>query len=192
MAMSLAFFRRWLGTSSPAPAETETVPPAAPQDEAEKLFQSGLRSACGIGAGRDYVQAARCYEQAAAKGHSLAQFNLAIMYELGQGLASDPVKARSWMVSAAELGDAGAQFRLGTLEDLLNRAGRRRSEEESTTSEHRVESLKWATLAAAQGYRGAQLSCQNITLAMSWEEVAEGVRRAKAFVPSQASQPVSL
>ena len=186
--MSLSFFRRWLGTAAAVPAET--AEPATPQDHLETLFHTGLCFACGEGGARDYVQAARCYEEAAAKGHGLAQFNLAIMYELGQGRASDPVKARAWMLRAAESGDAGAQFRLGTMEDLVNRAGNRRPEQHLDTSENRVESLKWATLAAAQGYRGAQLSCQNIALAMSWDEVAEGKRRANAFVPRVVEAPL--
>jgi TPR repeat protein len=187
--MSLSFFRRWLGTASAVPAET--AEPAIAEDQLETLFHTGLCFACGEGSARDYVQAGRCYEEAAAKGHSLAQFNLAIMYELGQGRASDQVKARAWMLRAAESGDAGAQFRLGTLEDLDNRAGNRRPEQHLDTSEHRVESLKWATLAAAQGYRGAELSCQNIALAMSWDEVAEGQRRAKAFVARPMEGPLA-
>lgn len=187
--MSLSFFRRWLGTASAVPAETPEQ--TTPQDPLETLFHTGLCFACGEGGARDYEQAARCYEEAAAKGHGLAQFNLAIMYELGQGKPHDLVKARAWMLRAAEAGDAGAQFRLGTMEDLVNRAGHRRPEQHLDTSENRIESLKWATLAAAQGYRGAQLSCQNIALEMSWDEVAEGERRAKAFVPRSRNTPLA-
>ena len=67
----------------------------------------------GEGTTQDYAQAARWYLKAADQSHSLAQFNLAIMYAAGQGVPRDESKSMGWMQKAADLGDAGAQYHIG-------------------------------------------------------------------------------
>ena len=47
---------------------------------------------------------------------------------------------------------------------------------------HGIAALKWVRLSAAQGHPGAESACQFVALGMTWEEVAEGGRRAAAFV----------
>jgi TPR repeat protein len=55
-------------------------------------------------------QAARWYEQAAEYEHGEAQYNLATMYEAGEGVAQDPVTAYRWARLARdnEVADAAA------------------------------------------------------------------------------------
>ena len=45
------------------------------------------------GAAQDYAQAAQWYLKAADQSHSLAQFNLGIMYAAGQGVPRDEAKS---------------------------------------------------------------------------------------------------
>ena len=48
----------------------------------------------------------------AQKGHSKAQFNLAVMLEEGRGQAPDMRKAFHWYEKAAQQGESNAQYNL--------------------------------------------------------------------------------
>ena len=135
----------------------------------------GLRFASGEA--QDYAQAAHWYTLAAEQNHSLAQFNLAVMYGQGQGVARDEAKWLMWMTRAAELGDAGAQYQVGMQRHVTNRKGG-----EETAPEGRIEALKWVRLSAAQAYRGAERACEFVAMEMTQAEVDEGGRRVAAFV----------
>ena len=126
----------------------------------------------------DYAQAAQCYTEAAEQGHSAAQVNLAALYERGQGVTRDQGTARMWLTKAANFGNAAAQYRLGVQQHLTYRTGWAGG----VDGEGRIEALKWVRLSATQGYRGAESACEFVALAMTREEVAEGGRRAAAFV----------
>jgi TPR repeat protein len=45
---------------------------------------------------QDYVQAVFWYRKAAGQGHIVAQTNLGLMYEHGQGVAQDYSQAAAW------------------------------------------------------------------------------------------------
>jgi uncharacterized protein len=64
---------------------------------------------------QDYTQALREWSAAAEKGDPQAQFQLAVLYEQGQGTGKGLSEALKWTRMAAENGDANAQFSLGTL-----------------------------------------------------------------------------
>jgi TPR repeat protein len=51
----------------------------------------------------------------AAQGNAAAQFNLAQMYRLGQGIPADPALARHWYIAAADQGHGYAQYNLGLM-----------------------------------------------------------------------------
>ena len=172
MALSL---RQWFPRAATrddklATAETKTM-------GAEAQFLRGLEFEDGKGVVQDYAQAAHWYAQAAEHDHSLAQFNLAMLYGQGQGVARDETKSLLWLARAAQLGNAAAQYRLGVHQYLHCRD----SSKEATT-EGRIEALKWVRLSATQGCRGAVGACEFVALGMTREEVAEGERRAAAFV----------
>jgi len=173
--MSFSSLRRWINRSTTASAETNP-------NGAEALFLKGLSFASGQDIVQDYVQAAQCYTEAAQQDHSLAQLNLAALYEQGQGVARDKAKALMWLTKAAKQGNAAAQYRLGVQEHLACHTRRGESEVEG-----RIEALKWVRLSAAQGYRGGENACEFVALDMTREEVAEGGRRAAAFVPSHSA-----
>src|SRR6266496_4192839 len=80
----------------------------------------------------------------------------------------------------ADEGDAGAQFNLGMRYHRASVWGLQLDALESN-----VEAHKWLQLAAAQGYKGSTEACERMTLGMNREEVAEGNRRAAAFVAAK-------
>ena len=49
----------------------------------------------------------------AEQGNAKAQFNLGVMYEVGQGVKQDDFEAVKWYRQAAEQGEANAQAILG-------------------------------------------------------------------------------
>ena len=51
----------------------------------------------------------------AEQGDAVAQFNLGVMYQQGQGVSQDYQTALKWYALAAEQGDAKAQFVLGVM-----------------------------------------------------------------------------
>jgi tetratricopeptide (TPR) repeat protein len=54
---------------------------------------------------KDYAHAVEMYKVAASWAYKPAEYNLGIMYALGQGVAADPSRAMAWMALAAERGD---------------------------------------------------------------------------------------
>jgi uncharacterized protein len=137
----------------------------------------GLNLASGEGAAQDLAQAVQCYTLAAEQNHSSAQLNLAMMYRKGQGVLRDEAKCLIWLTKAANLGNAVAQYSLGVQQHLLSRHSSK-----GATGEGRIEALKWVRLSAAQGCRAADGACEFVALDMTREEVAEGGRRAAAFI----------
>src|ERR1700758_4124421 len=63
----------------------------------------------------DYAAALNIYEQAAAAGDRLAQFNLAMMMLRGEGGRADVDRAVVWLRKAADAGQPQAQYNLGLL-----------------------------------------------------------------------------
>lgn len=181
--MAIPLFRRLFSRlQKPAAEPTET---RASLGEAEAQFNLEVRLATA-GAAQDCVQAAHWYRKAADQGHSLAQFNLAMMYAAGQGVPRDEAQSRAWMQKSADLGDAGAQYNVGM---KLHRASL--DGPPAAAPESRIQAYKWLQLAAAQGYRGSGEAWAFVALGMTREDVAEGGRRIAAFVPTQASQALA-
>ena len=53
---------------------------------------------------QDYLEALKWYRQAAEKGHELAQYNLGVMYEKGQGTEKNLREAVKWYRKAGRAG----------------------------------------------------------------------------------------
>ena len=174
--MSFYPLRQWFKRS--ATPSAELAPNLSPPVAGEAQFLRGLGFASGQGVAQDYAQAAQCYTEAAGQGHSRAQLHLAGVFARGQGVMRDEAKALMWLTKSAHLGNAAAQYRLGVHQHLACRTGRA-----GPAVEGRIEAFKWVRLSANQGNRGAESACEFVALSMTREEVAEGVRRAGAFVP---------
>ena len=63
----------------------------------------------------NYSEAFKFCSVAAEQGHAEAQFNLGVMYDIGQGVKQDYFKAVEWYQKAAEQGNALAQYNLGVM-----------------------------------------------------------------------------
>src|SRR5690242_21365313 len=110
-APKLSWFKKLLPTRRFTAGELRAM---AEQDGPEAKNNLGiLFTSCEAFAGQD-VAGAECFQSAAKQGHALAQYNLSLMYEHGRGVLQDLKQAHVWLLRAAEQGDAGAQFRLGT------------------------------------------------------------------------------
>ena len=93
----------------------------------------------------DYISAIQFWTPLAERGNNLAQYNLGVVYEHGEGVPKDAKIAVKWYTLAAEQGDATAQFSLG----LIDRNGKGIPQNYETA-------VKWYTFAAEQGYTKAQ------------------------------------
>ncbi len=63
----------------------------------------------------DYATALREWRPLAEQGHASAQFNLALMYDTGQGVPQDYAEAVNWYRKAAKQGFARAQNNLAAM-----------------------------------------------------------------------------
>jgi enhanced entry protein EnhC len=95
----------------------------------------------------NYAEALKAYEQAAAKGDILGEYNLALMYEYGKGVPIDYAKAKSLFIEAANKGVDEAMNQLGGM--YFYGLGQERNEQQA---------LVWYKKAAALGNRNALYS----------------------------------
>lgn len=139
-----------------------------PEQPGEDLYRQG---ADAYRSGQ--LQAAAWYfDQAARQGHVNAQFELAEMYQRGQGVDPDEGSARYWYGQAAdgyrkaaERGDANAQFRLGFLYEMGE-----------GVEEDEAQAVRWFEKAAAQGHEDAK---QALRVIRSGDEEFESDQEAK-------------
>jgi TPR repeat protein len=77
---------------------------------------------------------------AAAQGNALAQYNLGLKYDKGDGIPEDDAEASRWFLKSAIQGDIDAQFALA----MMFVAG-------EGVSKDYVKAYSWLSLSAAQG-----------------------------------------
>ena len=172
--MNLPWYRRIFASNRNA--EIPKVEIDTARGQIDPQFLLGLRYSLGA----DAAGAVESYRLAADRGNALAQFNLAMMYELGQGMEPDCAEATKWFLKAAEQGDAGGQLQMGKRCHRGSFAPLAHDARES-----RIEAYKWFKLAAAQGYRDSERHCEQIGLAMTREERNEGQQRAGMLAPAK-------
>ncbi len=83
-------------------------------------FESGLAAYIR----GDYETALREFTALAEQGKAEAQFNLGVMYHIGEGVPRDYVQAMQWYRLAAEQEHIGAQYNLGLMYAKGPRQGR--------------------------------------------------------------------
>jgi TPR repeat protein len=93
----------------------------------------------------NFVAALQQFRKAAEQGYPMAEYNLGLMYENGEGVAKDYAEAAVWFRKAAEQGNALAQNSLGTMYAYGQ-----------GISENFAEAMKWYRKAADQGNARAQ------------------------------------
>ncbi len=95
----------------------------------------------------DYATALSEWRPLADQGDAVAQYNLGVLYEKGQGAPQDYAQARQWYEKAAAQEHAKAQSNIG----LLYAKGH-------GVPRNVVQAHKWYNLAGANGYnRGVEL-----------------------------------
>ncbi len=152
---------------------------------------------------RDFDTAVAPCTKAAEQGHAKAQYNLGVMYDIGNGVPEDDAKAVEWYSKAAEQGHAKAQYELGTmyyhgygvLEDQpgalvwFTRAAEKGHvmAMEKLARENYMNELvahMWWNIAAAHGERGNQYGFRRDDLEanMTAEEISEAQRMASEWI----------
>jgi TPR repeat protein len=97
----------------------------------------------------DYVAAMALWRPLADEGNADAQYRIAVLYDLGRGVAQNPQFAVQWYRRAAESGHANAQHNLATMYELG----------EGVEPEYALAAaLAWFRRAAQQGYAPSQCS----------------------------------
>lgn len=133
--------------------------------------QSGDAGSAAYNRG-DYAEAYRNWLPLAEQGNAAAQYNVALLYEDGLGVAQNYARAAHWYRLSAEQGDVDAQFSLG----LMYNVGR------GVPQDH-VQAVYWYRQAAVQGDANAQFNLgamynnghgvvQNSVQAMYWFNLA--------------------
>lgn len=124
-----------------------------------------------VGAGAatniDYSTQLREMEALALQGHAVAQFNLGVMHDFGQGTPKDPDQAVKWYRLAAAQGHGGAQFNLGGM--YVDGLGVQRD---------LVRATMWFTLSAAAGVPGAAKNRSAIARTLAPAELARAQKMA--------------
>ncbi len=143
---------------------------AAAQRSLAELYEAGQ------GVPLDPAEAARWFRQAAEQGDVVAQYSLAVLYVMGKGVERDIAEAVKWYRHAAEQGDALAQYNLGV-----------RHSKGDGVAKDPVAAYQWFSLAVAQGIEDAVRARESLVREMTSEQIAEGRRRAEAFVPNKSA-----
>jgi len=138
----------------------------ASQSELGAMYENGL------GVPVDYRQAAHWYTKAVDRGWGYS--NLGSLYQHGRGVMQDDRKAVELYLRGAETGDANAQVNLG----VMYATGR-------GVSRDHAEAYKWFTIALKSKGENANVNRDLLVKRMTADQIAEGERRAAAFVPKE-------
>lgn len=175
----------------------------AGKGNAEALFDLAERHEQGHGVVQDLGLAAALYEQAAKRGHALAQYRFGLARSMGLGVAPDPVDAHGWLMLAATSEGAAsdlAAILLAALADEVDQAGRDRAETFTETFEPITGPLEQAALSLLEPAplgdaptlpdgllaAGADVTAQptDQLCARREQAVAEAMPRLISFVPA--------
>jgi TPR repeat protein len=121
----------------------------------------------------------------AENGDPRSQYEMGLRCETGEGVPRDPAAAARWILQAANLGLADAQFKAGL---ICHRRGLGRRN--GAPNEAMIEAYKWFKLAASHGSRNARDNRDWAALQMKRAEVAEGDRQAGEFMAARRSSAV--
>jgi TPR repeat protein len=150
---------------------------AAEQGFAHAENNLGIMYARGRGVRQDFAEAVKWYRKAAEQGSQEAQTSLGELCANGDGTPKDPAEAVKWFRKAAEQGYAEAQTNLGR----MYASGR-------GVSRDTVEAYMWFSLSTTEGNGEAQSSLSELAKRMTPAQIAEGGRRANAWLAQHARQ----
>src|SRR5215212_2045466 len=163
----------------------------APADSLENAVEAYRRA--------DYATALRLYRPLAEQGLAIAQFNVGLMHDVGQGVPQNSREASKWYRLAADQGRPDAQYQLGHLHykqddyteaakwfrlaaeqgraDAQSSLGAMYAEGEAGPQDL-VQALKWFILAAAQNHKEATENRDRAVQIMAAAQIAEARKLA--------------
>jgi TPR repeat protein len=150
----------------------------------------------------DYATAFRIYRSMADQGLAIAQFNVGLMYDNGQGVSKNEVQAMKWYRLAADQGRSDAQYQLGHLyykqdnyaeatkwfhlaadqgrADAQSNLGSMYAEGEGVSQDF-VQALMWFTLSAAQNHKDGIENRDKAAGLMAPAQIAEAQKLARGW-----------
>lgn len=171
---------------------------------------AGLNEGVEAYGGGDFPCALKEFQQAANAGDAYAQFNLGVMYALGQGVVKDETVAVSWYRKAAEKGLARAQFNLGQAyeeaygvtqdESIAVNWYRKAAEQDFPRAQFNlglmyargqgikadvVQAYKWFHLAALNQEPYAERNRNNAEKKMTPRQIEEAIAQARDWQPGK-------
>jgi hypothetical protein len=120
----------------------------------------------------DYATVVRDLQPKADGGDVRAQFDLAVLYDKGQGVPQDDAKARYWYTLAAEHGEKRAQYNLALM--YMNGQG---------VPPDYIRAYYWLSMAILQGDLNAPSAREYLTDMMTSQQLKE----AQKLVENQVS-----
>ena len=119
----------------------------------------------------DYETALKEFRPLAERGDAMAQSNLGIMYENGQGVPQDYAEALKWFRKAATQDDVNAQYHLGRMYDIGQ-----------GVPQDYVQAYMWFILATVQGDWMAREDRDIIAKKMTPAEISKAQAMAREWV----------
>lgn len=159
------------GTSS-----GDRVQQLAAQGNVTALTILGLRAADGTNGSINLADAVKYLTEASEKGQPAAQYRLGSLYEHGQGVAADPVKAAHWYELSANQGNRKAMHNLAVF---------------YASKRDMAQAARWFARAAALGLPDSQFNLailyergdgvpQSLADAFKWYAIAAGAGDAES------------
>jgi hypothetical protein len=117
---------------------------------------------------KDYVNAFQWYKYAANAGYPEAQYNVAGMFESGQGVAQNFTEAFRWYKLAASEGHANAQYNLANLYSTGQ-----------GVAQDYVKAHMWWNLRAAEGDKEAKENRDKVAKKMTKQQLVQAEKLAR-------------
>ena len=135
---------------------------------ATSAWAGPLEDSLAADAKGDYATELKIIRPLAVQGVDWAQFNLALMYDTGQGVVQDYAEAVKWYRLAAAQGNAPAQYNLG----LKYARG------QGVVQDY-IRAHMWFNLAAVSGLNNAAKDRDNAASLMTPQQIGEAQKRAR-------------
>jgi TPR repeat protein len=150
------------GPANQKAAQSEAIP----IDELKRTAESGdtksqlalaRRLRAGVGTQKNLVEACKWFERAATHGDVGGMTATALCYDGNRGIPRDSDRAAQWWLTAAEAGNAEAQFEFGKTKASVLRKGTEIFANGDEEAKQKAEDfLLWETRASDQGYSAAE------------------------------------
>jgi len=147
------------------------------------VFASAILAAADFATGLtayqkgDYVTAAKEWRPLAEEGEASVQYNLALLYVDGHGVAQDYAEAVKWFKRSADQGYLEAEHDLGAMYG----AGK-------GVKRDYLEAYKWMNICAAQGNAGCAAQKELLAKKLKPAQITQAQRLSSEFMPKKESE----